>query len=244
MPKDFLPLLSSAAAATSPDAFVEALLGAWQKVVRADYYSLISFSHLTKVVTYWHPGEGRLPPDHWLPRLFAELLADEKELETHPSTVAFLRHGPGAYIRSALEPDQIWRQRGHYRLVDSKQGINDMVSLFLTPAHGHMITLHAGTKGAPLDHAVAAPARDFGTIASALLAARDNFSPAGPDPELSVREREILGWVGEGKRNAEIAAILGISAHTVRNHLVNIFAKLGVETRTAAATTLRDNFAK
>ena len=51
---------------------------------------------------------------------------------------------------------------------------------------------------------------------------------------LSAREREILHWVREGKRNSEIAQILNISAHTVRHHLENVFTKLGVETRTAA----------
>jgi DNA-binding CsgD family transcriptional regulator len=58
--------------------------------------------------------------------------------------------------------------------------------------------------------------------------------------ELSPREREILHWVGEGKRNAEIATILQLSPLTVRKHLENIFSKLGVETRTAAAAALRD----
>ena len=55
---------------------------------------------------------------------------------------------------------------------------------------------------------------------------------------LSEREREILHWVREGKRNAEIAQILNISAHTVRHHLENVFGKLGVETRTAAIAIL------
>jgi len=55
---------------------------------------------------------------------------------------------------------------------------------------------------------------------------------------LTAREMEILHWVREGKRNAEIARILNISAHTVRHHLENVFAKLGVETRTAAIAIL------
>jgi len=52
---------------------------------------------------------------------------------------------------------------------------------------------------------------------------------------LSRREIEVMSWVREGKRNGEIAVILGISPHTVRKHLENTFSKLGVETRTAAA---------
>jgi len=58
---------------------------------------------------------------------------------------------------------------------------------------------------------------------------------------LSLREREVLHWVREGKRNSEIAQIANISTHTVRHHLENIFAKLGVETRTAAIVILGDS---
>jgi DNA-binding CsgD family transcriptional regulator len=52
---------------------------------------------------------------------------------------------------------------------------------------------------------------------------------------LTEREAEVLGWVGYGKTNDEIAAVLHVSPHTVRKHLENIFGKLGVHTRTAAA---------
>lgn len=51
---------------------------------------------------------------------------------------------------------------------------------------------------------------------------------------LSSREQEVLSWVSEGKSNAEIGMILGISAHTVKHHMEKIFAKLGVENRHAA----------
>ena len=53
---------------------------------------------------------------------------------------------------------------------------------------------------------------------------------------LTAREREIVAWVARGKTNAEIAALLWISPLTVRRHLENVFAKLGVRTRTAAVT--------
>ena len=56
---------------------------------------------------------------------------------------------------------------------------------------------------------------------------------------LTAREAEILGWVARGKTNAEIGAELFISPQTVRKHLENIFEKLDVRTRTAAAAYAR-----
>jgi DNA-binding CsgD family transcriptional regulator len=56
---------------------------------------------------------------------------------------------------------------------------------------------------------------------------------------LSPREREVVHWLGQGKSNDEIATILGISSHTVKNHVDHIFQKLGVHNRYEAilATT-------
>jgi DNA-binding CsgD family transcriptional regulator len=52
---------------------------------------------------------------------------------------------------------------------------------------------------------------------------------------LTKREAEVLLWICRGKRNCEIAAILGTSERTVGKHVEGILRKLGVETRTAAA---------
>ncbi len=56
---------------------------------------------------------------------------------------------------------------------------------------------------------------------------------------LTRREAEVLRWVAEGKRDPEIALILGISPRTVQTHVANILAKLRVETRTAAVQAAR-----
>ena len=63
--------------------------------------------------------------------------------------------------------------------------------------------------------------------------------PARAAIDLSPREQEVAEWLGQGKSNEEIAIILGISAHTVKNHLDKIFRKLGVENRCAAAAALQ-----
>jgi DNA-binding NarL/FixJ family response regulator len=54
---------------------------------------------------------------------------------------------------------------------------------------------------------------------------------------LTPRVAEVLLWVAQGKTNSDIGTILGISESTVKKHLLDIFGKLGVETRSAA--TLR-----
>jgi DNA-binding CsgD family transcriptional regulator len=52
---------------------------------------------------------------------------------------------------------------------------------------------------------------------------------------LTAREAEVLYWITEGKTNPEIAIILNTSPDTVKKHAANLYAKLGVPTRTSAA---------
>lgn len=65
----------------------------------------------------------------------------------------------------------------------------------------------------------------------------------GEDPafaSLSPREREVLTLMAEGLGNAQIAGRLSISEKTVRNHVSNLFDKLGVWTRAQAIVFARD----
>jgi DNA-binding CsgD family transcriptional regulator len=55
---------------------------------------------------------------------------------------------------------------------------------------------------------------------------------------LTPREREILHWIAEGKRDSEIAAILDLSVRTVEQHVRTCLRKLNVETRTAACAVV------
>ena len=63
----------------------------------------------------------------------------------------------------------------------------------------------------------------------------DHVLPSLDQYQLTPREREVLSWVAKGKTNRDIAEILGMSPRTVNKHLEQIFPKLGVENRTAAA---------
>lgn len=53
--------------------------------------------------------------------------------------------------------------------------------------------------------------------------------------ELTSRESDVLLWIANGKTNREIGQILEMSPRTVNKHLEQVFRKLGVENRTAAA---------
>ena len=55
---------------------------------------------------------------------------------------------------------------------------------------------------------------------------------------LTPREREILHWVAEGKRDSEIAKILDLSVRTVEQHVRTCLRKLNVETRSAASAAV------
>ncbi|WP_151734858.1 response regulator ['Paenibacillus yunnanensis' Narsing Rao et al. 2020] len=57
-------------------------------------------------------------------------------------------------------------------------------------------------------------------------------SPREEHEALTAREKEILGCVSSGATNREIAGMLGISEHTVKNHLKNILHKLQLQNRT------------
>lgn len=76
--------------------------------------------------------------------------------------------------------------------------------------------------------------------AAADLAALPDRTPSGRAGHavasgLTERESEVLGLAAQGRTNREIATRLVLSEHTVRRHLQNIFAKLDVPSRAAAA---------
>ncbi len=72
------------------------------------------------------------------------------------------------------------------------------------------------------------------TIAGRLMARM-----RAPQVSLSAREIEVLALVAEGASNGEVAARLFISDATVKSHLVHVFSKLGVSSRTAAVNEAR-----
>jgi two-component system, NarL family, response regulator len=59
-------------------------------------------------------------------------------------------------------------------------------------------------------------------------------------PELTTREREVLGWLDAGKTNKEIASALGVGEGTIKTHVKQVLHKLGATTRTEAVGLARE----
>ncbi|HET8602155.1 MAG TPA: response regulator transcription factor [Segeticoccus sp.] len=96
-------------------------------------------------------------------------------------------------------------------------------------------------KDAPPDRlvqAVHAAARGE-TVLAPVVAERLMSRLSSPRPELSARELEVLGLVADGLSNRVIAKRLVVSEATVKSHLVHIFTKLDVDSRTAAVAAAR-----
>ncbi|MFD7014373.1 response regulator [Streptomyces sp. NPDC059161] len=110
--------------------------------------------------------------------------------------------------------------------------------------------LHAGASGFLLKdvrrddlvHAVRVVAAGDALLAPSVtrrLVAEYTSRPAAPAPSgrlgaLTARERETLLLLGRGLSNAEIAAELTVSEHTVKTHVGNVLAKLGLRDRVQA----------
>ncbi|QDP97558.1 response regulator transcription factor [Microlunatus elymi] len=62
----------------------------------------------------------------------------------------------------------------------------------------------------------------------------DDHETGGGLDELTRREREVLRLIGDGLNNAEIADKLFVSTATVKTHINNLFAKLGIRDRAQA----------
>jgi DNA-binding NarL/FixJ family response regulator len=67
---------------------------------------------------------------------------------------------------------------------------------------------------------------------------RESASSPALTPALTPREHQIAQAIANGRSNRDIASLLGITEQTVKNHLTNIFGKVGVGSRLQLALVL------
>ncbi|GLI28944.1 DNA-binding response regulator [Agromyces rhizosphaerae] len=79
-----------------------------------------------------------------------------------------------------------------------------------------------------------------GTVLSPALSARVNAAKRAPRVNLTERELDVLRALDTGASNREIAKRLFVSEATVKTHLVHVYDKLGVDSRTRASAVARE----
>lgn len=126
-------------------------------------------------------------------------------------------------IRSLPDPIAGWVAQALANRLLHVRGIADPVEPLIVRRGNHYLVIKLITDHGRGQH---------------LLLIEETFMNAPPDLLLGLgltkREAEVLAWVAQGKTNRETGTILGLSTRTVQKHLEHVFAKLGVETRTAA----------
>ena len=168
--------------------------------------------------------------------------AVEMARETQPDVVIMDLHMPGL---NGIEATR--------RIVADSPHITVLVLTMFDDDDSIFSALRAGARGYLLKgadqeqiRAAIKAAANGEIIFGTHLAARmltyftTNTAPPPVFPQLTDREREVLDLVAQGRANTAIAAKLGLSHKTVRNHVSNILTKLQVADRAQAIVQARD----
>lgn len=115
-------------------------------------------------------------------------------------------------------------------MLTTYDGDEDIHKALRAGASGYLLKNSTRESLIPALRAVAAGQRWIPQEIASRLATRKRFE------ELTPREVEVLEQLAKGLANKEIADVLGISEHTVKDHLKNILGKLHVADRTEAVT--------
>ncbi|MEV7185199.1 response regulator transcription factor [Kitasatospora sp. NPDC093102] len=148
-----------------------------------------------------------------------------------------LQFGPGSAMNGAQATAEITARAGAPRVL--------VVTTYDTDADT-LPALEAGATGYLLKDA---PPEELAQAVRAAAAGRSALAPSvadrllermrTPAVALSARETEVLGLVADGLTNQQISQRLHLSQATVKSHLVHIYTKLEVDSRTAAVREAR-----
>ena len=216
--RNALEVVYTAGEVTGAVAFPEPVLEALRRLVPCDVVAFHEHSESRRRVLV-HVGEpvGRLTP---------EIRAAHRRYKHQDP----FRPAAGARTISDFVDVRTYRRTSLYQDVDRPLGITHMLQLYVDP---EVSDARLEFDRAESDFG----ARDRDALDLLLPHLRQFARRARPRARLarlSPRERQVLEHVADGRTNAEIAWLLEISPETVRKHLENAYAKLGVHNRTAA----------
>ena len=163
----------------------------------------------------------------------------------HQALAAVARETPDVVLMDLRMPelDGVEATR---RIRDGHPGVSVLVLTTYDDDTAILRAVEAGATGYLLKDA---PREDLFAAVRAAACGETTLAPSvaaklmrglGREPdaeELTAREREVLALVADGATNRAIARQLHLSEATVKTHLVHVYAKLGVDDRTAAVTT-------
>ncbi|BCU76599.1 LuxR C-terminal-related transcriptional regulator [Luteolibacter sp. LG18] len=180
-----------------------------------------------------------------------QMSADEEEKIFNRLRVLYQQNPIYSYIQSGgtgpvidiadLMPRRQFRKTDFYQDVFRPIGLEHQVNVLMNrPGWIHSMTVNRDrpiSRETAIILELAAPHIQIAHRNASLMQALKPViaQPSDPPPTFTPREREVFDWLRQGKRNGEIAKILGCSPRTVDKHVQRILAKTATETRTAAA---------
>jgi len=224
----------TAAIASSDEPFPRPFLGALRGLVSCDD---MSFSELDRVreLVLGQVSDSDLGDDWPEPEVtYWEIRHEHPTCRRHETTGDFSAHRVSDFVtHRQLRRSRIYAQ--WFR----PQGVEHQLTVGLDAPLSHtkvfLLSRGPGRDFTRRDCDVLDVLRPY--LAGRYELWRSHHAPAEPvaaADALTAREREVLELVAEGLTNVEVAQRLWISPGTVRRHLENAYAKLGVHTRTAA----------
>ena len=168
--------------------------------------------------------------------------------EKHPHTSYYRRTTDGTARRlSDVVPMRRLRRTKFFNEISRPLGLTAQMTVYMPLSPGSTLMLAACRSGTDFSererllldllrsHVGLSWRRVLGAERTIDCRPASKLAVVGPPFGLTKREVEVLGWVSRGKTNRDIAIILKLSPLTVKLHVERILAKLGCETRTAAA---------